>query len=210
MTRKERAAQKFILLKEFIPHGSFDRVIDLLSKQPVFLRVTRERKSILGDYRAPTDDQPVHRISVNGSLNKYSFLITLLHEIAHLQTYVAFQNNVAPHGVEWQRKFKEILLFFLDKNIFPKKLETEIYRSLERVRASTCSDPDLFRALKAYDVKDEKLLFVEEIPPEARFKTSDGRKFKMIEKLRTRYRCIEIKTGNVYLFNALMEVERLK
>ena len=39
-----------------------------------------------------------HRISVNGNLNKYSFLITLIHELAHLLTFTQYKNRVDPHG----------------------------------------------------------------------------------------------------------------
>ena len=65
-----------------------------LHQYKVHLTVARERKSILGDYRHRTHYQN-HRISVNGNLNKFSFLITLLHELAHLLTFEQHGNSVA-------------------------------------------------------------------------------------------------------------------
>ena len=39
------------------------------------------------------------------------------------------------------------------------------------------------------------------------FQTKDGRVFRKVEKMRSRYRCIEEKTGKIYLVPGLMEVE---
>jgi hypothetical protein len=48
---------------------------------------------------------------------------------------------------------------------------------------------------------------VEEVPMEGNFKTKDGRVFRKVEKLRSRYRCIELSTKKTYLVPGLMEVE---
>ncbi len=68
-------------LQDFLPPNTFDAVFNYLQLYHVHLTVARERKSILGDYRHRTNAKN-HRISVNGNLNSYSFLITLLHELA--------------------------------------------------------------------------------------------------------------------------------
>lgn len=200
-------AQKFADLKPFLPKGSFEKVIYYFEKYPVFLKITRERKTILGDYRNPTRSEPLHRISVNGSLNPYSFLITLLHEIAHMLTYINDGSKVAPHGGEWQKYYRRLLLRFLYHDIFPKRLEKVIWESLFNTKASTCSDPDLYRALKAYDKRPMFLKYVEEIPENSFFFTTDGKKFRMLGKMRTRYRCTEVKTGRLFYFHAMVEVK---
>ncbi|HSN60425.1 MAG TPA: hypothetical protein VLR49_05800, partial [Ferruginibacter sp.] len=83
----------FIELKQYLPEGSFDDVLYYLQHFKVQLTVTRKRQTILGDYRHAHGGTN-HRISVNGNLNKYSFLITLLHELAHLFTYERFGHRV--------------------------------------------------------------------------------------------------------------------
>lgn len=200
-------AQKFTDLKPFLPKGSFEKVIYYFEKYPVFLKITRERKSVLGDYRNPSKGQPLHRISVNGSLNAYSFLVTLLHEIAHMLTFIKSGGKVSPHGTEWQSNYRRLMARFLDQGIFPARLEKIIYASLLEAKASTCSDPKLYRALKAYDGRLPSLKYVEEVQENEYFFTTDGKKFQMIGKLRTRYRCKEVKTGKLYYFNALVEVK---
>ena len=68
-------------LEQFLPSGTGEAVLHYLHEYKVHLTIARERKSILGDYRHRTHQQN-HRISVNGNLNPYAFLVTLLHEIA--------------------------------------------------------------------------------------------------------------------------------
>ena len=62
---------------------------------------TSERNSRYGDYTAPRNGQN-HLITVNHNLNKYAFLITLVHEVAHLVTYNNHRHRVSPHGGEWK------------------------------------------------------------------------------------------------------------
>jgi len=70
-------------LNAYLPDGAFAPVVALINQYKVHLTVTKARKSVLGDYRHAFQGAN-HKISVNGNLNKYEFLITLLHELAHL------------------------------------------------------------------------------------------------------------------------------
>lgn len=104
-------------LQDFLPAGTYDAVLAYLHHFKVHLTVARERKSILGDYRHRTHGRN-HRISVNGNLNKFSFLITLLHELAHLLTFEKYGNRVSAHGREWKGVFGQLLSQFLAQNVF--------------------------------------------------------------------------------------------
>src|ERR1051325_9211095 len=88
-------------LAAYLPEGAFENVVHYLHLYRVHLTVTKERKSILGDYRNAVNGKN-HRITVNGNLNKYAFLITLLHELAHLLTYNQYGHRVVAHGKEWK------------------------------------------------------------------------------------------------------------
>ncbi|MEI2749608.1 MAG: hypothetical protein V9E88_12700 [Ferruginibacter sp.] len=59
-------------LQDFLPEGSFEDVYHYLQQYKVHLTVTRQRQSILGDYRHAHDGKS-HRISVNGNLNPIQF-----------------------------------------------------------------------------------------------------------------------------------------
>lgn len=195
-------------LQDYLPSGTYEAVLGYLRQYKVHLTVARERKSILGDYRHRTH-QDNHRISVNGNLNTYSFLITLLHELAHLLTFEQFGNKVLAHGREWKTIYSKVLAQFLQHKIFPADIEAELLRSLQNPAASTCAEDGLLRVLRNYDAKEDHHRLVEEIALNGLFRTRDGRVFKKEEKLRKRYRCIEVKTGKVYLFSPVYEVESI-
>lgn len=193
-------------LNEFLPSGSSEKVLHLLHAYKVHLTVTRERKSILGNYRNAIKGKN-HRITVNGNLNPYSFLITLIHEIAHLLTYEKYGHKVLSHGNEWKNCYRFLLKDFLTKDIFPKEIEDELIRSLQNPAASTCAEEGLTRILKQYDPKIPGVFLIEDIPVNSLFITKDGRVFKKGEKLRKRFRCAAVNDGTVYLFSPLYEVK---
>jgi hypothetical protein len=192
-------------LQSYLPPHTYDGVLNFLMQYHVHLTIARERKSILGDYRHRTYDKN-HRISVNGNLNPYAFLITLLHELAHLLTYERWGGGVLSHGREWKTVFGELLAQFIEQKIFPADLEKTLLASISNPAASSCADEELLRALKLYDTKSTNLVMVESLPPDALFKTGDGKIFKKDEKVRKRFKCVEVKTGKLYLFSPVYEV----
>jgi hypothetical protein len=196
------------LLSNYLPDGTYEPVLDYLRRFKVHLTVAKERKSVLGDYRHRTH-QDNHRISVNGNLNKYSFLITLLHEIAHLLTFEQHGNKVLAHGREWKTMYGRLLDQFLQHNIFPPDIKSELLQSLQNPAASTCAEDGLLRVLRRYDPKESRNRLVEELMTNALFRLEDGRVFQKKEKLRKRFKCVEVKTGKVYLFSPVYEVEQI-
>jgi SprT protein len=195
-------------LQHYLPKGSFEGVVYYLQHYKVQLTITRQRQSILGDYRHAHGAEG-HRISVNGNLNKYSFLITLLHELAHLFTYEQFGHRVMAHGKEWKNEFSKILAKFLLQKVFPADIEKALLRTLQNPAASSCGDEKLLRVLHNYDNKKEGVALVESLPEGSLFKIKGGRIFKKGEKVRKRYKCTEVATGKLYLFSAVYEVMKV-
>ncbi|HSZ84655.1 MAG TPA: SprT-like domain-containing protein [Puia sp.] len=193
-------------LKKFIPEESAQLALDYLHQFKVHLTITRERKTVLGDYRHAVNGKN-HRISINGSLNKFSFLITLIHELAHLVTFMEYGNRVQAHGKEWKLLYRKILEDFLKLNIFPEDILAALKKSLHDLPASSCADEPLMRVLRRYDLKKDSSLLVEQIAEGALFKMDDGSVFKKGKKLRKRFQCTEVSTGKLYLFSAIYEVK---
>ncbi|QHS60385.1 SprT-like domain-containing protein [Chitinophaga agri] len=193
-------------LAAYLPEGTFEQVMAYLNQYRVHLTVTRERASILGDYRHP-DRRGGHRISINGNLNKYAFLVTLLHEISHLTTYMQYANSVASHGKEWKTHFSAILKEFVGKGYLPADVEAALRQSIRNPAASSCADDELMRVLKRYDRKKENHFLVEQLSLNQLFRTKDGRIFRKGERIRKRYRCEEVATKRMYLFSPVYEVE---
>ncbi len=192
-------------LQEYLPPGTAEAVTTYLQQYRVHLTIARERKSILGDYRHRTHHVN-HRISVNGNLNPYSFLITLLHELAHLLTFEKYGNRVQAHGKEWKLIFGQLLEQFIRHRVFPEPIEKELLLSLKNPAASSCAEENLLRVLRNYDSQKNDHLFVEELLPGSLFRLKDGRVFRKEEQLRKRFKCTELKTGKVYLFSPVYEI----
>lgn len=193
-------------LARFIPPVAVPKVLEYLQVYKVHLTITRERKSILGDYRHATLYK-AHRISVNGNLNPYSFLITLVHELAHLVTFMKFGNRVQAHGKEWKACYALLLKDFLHQHIFPADVENALLHSMHDLPASSCADEGLMRILKKYDQRENGLVMVEQLPEGQLFDIGEGRIFKKGKKLRKRYQCTEVSTGKMYLFSPIYEVK---
>lgn len=193
-------------LQGFLPPGTYHAVLEYLHQHKVHLTIARERRSILGDYRHRTRNQ-AHRISVNGNLNAYAFLITLLHELAHLLTFEKWGNAVQAHGQEWKQVFGQLLAQFIQHDIFPEDIKTALLKSISNPAASSCADAGLLKTVRRYDAKNGAGKLVEELPPETLFKTGDGRVFQKGPKARKRFKCVEVATGRLYLFSPVYEVE---
>lgn len=193
-------------LSDYLPEKALEPVLEYLHQYKIHLTITRSRKTIWGDYRYAQGDTH-HRISVNGNLNPYAFLITLLHELAHLITFDRYARQVLPHGKEWKSIYSQLLSKFTEAFVFPPDITNALTRSLKNPSAS-CSDETLMRVLRRYDVRPSDLRTIEDLSEGAVFQLKDGRVFKRGEKLRKRYKATEIKTGLVFLFHALYEVRR--
>lgn len=192
----------------YLPAGALEKVIPWFEKYTIRLVITKARKTVLGNYLNPHPGHPYHAITINGNQNPYSFLVTLLHELAHLEAFVQFQNRIAPHGVEWQNIYRQIMIGFLGVQVFPDELERAIALSLKKVKAGSCSDPKLYKALAAYDPEPvDGLSWVEELPPGTYFVTKEGGVYQLIEKRRTRYLCEQLGTKKRYLFQGVVRVK---
>jgi SprT protein len=193
-------------LQQYLPKGSLDDVLYYLQHHRVHLTITRDRSSVLGDYRHSHLGKN-HRISVNGGLNPYAFLITLLHELAHLFTYERYGHRVQPHGTEWKNEFSKVLAQFMAKKVFPPDVEKALLNTLHNPAASSCADEQLLRVLYRYDARKEGMVLVEQLPEGALFAIKGGRVFRRGQRMRKRFKCTELASGRDYLFSPVYEVE---
>ncbi len=201
--------ESFEALKTYVPDGSFDLVMPLILQYKVHLLVTRERQTKLGDYRNAHYGKN-HRISVNGNLNRYAFLITLLHELAHLLAFESYGHKIAPHGKEWKHLYGNLLKDFLLSNIFPEDIKNELELILHNPAASSCAEDGLLRVLRRYDKHAEGKLWVEDLAVGDKFLIKGGRIFERGEKLRKRIKCVELPDRRTYLFSPLYEVKKIE
>lgn len=204
-----RAVESWIKqLTPFLPPGAAGIIADWIGATNCEFRIARPRRSKLGDYRAPYGGKG-HRISVNNNLNPYAFLVTTVHEFAHLKTWQIHGPRVKPHGKEWKAAFRQLMIPFLAQRILPDDIHAALTTYLENPAASSCSDLQLSRVLAGYDGhthRDYGFVFLEKLSEGDYFTTRDGRIFRKAEKLRTRFRCTEVETQRIYLFSPIAEV----
>ncbi len=193
-----------VLLK-YLPEHAVKPVFDLIVANKVHLKVVNQRVTRHGDYRSASGR---HEITVNSNLNKYRFLMTLIHEIAHLAAFEKYGRMIKPHGTEWKHTFQQLMVPFIRPDIFPPQLLPLLARHFRNPSASSDTDATLALALKQFDPQNEKN-YIFELPYGSVFRIQNGRIFKKGAQRTKRFECTEINSGRVYLFNPNAEVELL-
>ena len=195
-------------LTKYLPELAVNPCFELIKNSQVHLKIVNERVTRHGDYRRRKDGR--HQITVNASLNKYRFLITLIHEIAHLIAFEKYGRNIKPHGLEWKKCFQYLMLPFIRPEIFPSQLLPLLAKHFKNPKASSSTDTQLSIALKLFDEQRSEKSYVYELPIGCVFRIYNGRLFKKGIKRTKRYECLEISTGRMFLFQPNAEVELIK
>ena len=195
------------VVRHYVP----DAAIPILSKYFNYWKVNvvtvPRRNTKHGDFKILS--QGFHRISVNNSSNPYRFLITLIHEIAHLVAFKDFGYSIKPHGKEWKSCYQKLMIPFLNSEIFPKDLLNLLAFHFKNPRASTDVDFNLVIELNKFDPENEKN-YIFELDSGTIFETDNGRKFVLGSKRKKRYECYELSTRKKYFFSPHAQVKRIQ
>ena len=192
-------------LSKYVPDEVVDDCVDWIRTHRIMVRIKRSRHSKYGDYHPPADGRS-HKITINHDLNKYAFLITFTHEVAHLVCFNKHGNRVLPHGSEWKREFRNLLIPFIYKNVFPADIKHAVINYMQDPAASSCTNIHLQKALKAYDEKKSGWTHLEELEEGIEFKTATGKTFVKGKKLRKNFECYDITGKHKYFIHPLLEV----
>lgn len=192
------------ILQKYIPERAVGPCVALIMDNGVHLKIVNQRVTRHGDYRKMPNGK--HQITVNATLNKYRFLITLVHEIAHLAAFEKYGKHIKPHGTEWKRTFQYLMLPFIHPAVFPSQILPLLARHFKNPKASSDTDANLSLALKQFDQQMDQS-YVYELPHGSVFRIYNGKLFKKGNKRTKRYECLEIATGKIYLFQPNAEVE---
>ncbi len=185
------------LLQKYVPENAVHYCYDLWCDHPFGLKITRKRNSKLGDYRFDRISGQ-HNITINHNLNPYAFLMTYIHEVAHLTTTTKYKRRVPPHGKAWKSEFNRLMVPVMNELIFPKELLALLRRHMLNPKASSQSDPALVAALQQYDKTPDGFVLLDALEHGNRF-IFQGQPYEKLATRRTRVLCCQMTTGRKYL-----------
>lgn len=199
-----------IFLK-YVPEAAAEYCSSLHQQHNFYFIISQKRKSKLGDFRYDSSKRPVYTITVNYDLNPYLFLLTYLHELAHLQVHLKYKNRVLPHGHEWKEIFTALARPVLHESVFPADLLRVLLQYFRNPAASYYGNTAVAAVMQRYDS-------LQTIPHSGEVKLGalrSGEQFvfqhRLFEKIvlkRTRVLCKEVASGKHYLIHQLAIVKR--
>lgn len=191
------------IFERFVPQEAAGYCFKLWNYFGFEFKIKRSRQTKLGDYRYNPQTKK-HTITINNDLNPFSFLVTYLHEVAHLVTFEQHGHSANPHGLEWKQNFRKVAKPVLNEKVFPENILLALTSYFKNPKAASCSDPVLYRVLKQFDLPTGKIM-LRQVQLGSAF-DFNGRKFKKLEQKRTRAVCLELKSNKRYLISEVAEV----
>jgi hypothetical protein len=193
-------------LASHLPEKAVGYCLTLWRLKPFAFRLSKSRHSKAGDF---SPGQKHCRITINHDLNPYQFLITYIHEVAHLHVHQRFNRSVEPHGPLWKHEFRRLMAPLLTLEIFPPDLLKCLIVHMQNPKASTFSDPKLMSELRLFDTVTFNGILLDKLTEGSHFKLR-GRYFKKGKLRRTRFHCHELKTNRNYLVPRAALVELIQ
>ncbi|MBP5327104.1 MAG: SprT-like domain-containing protein [Bacteroidales bacterium] len=205
MTESEIEKNKDIL-RRYLPPSAVDPIFDYIRLHNIHFNIKRTRTSKYGDYRCPTQSHKYHEISVNGDLAPHFFLLVMLHEMAHLETNLSHGRTVQPHGHEWQRHYRELIIEYAQSGHFPKESLPLISKYTARIPLNHAKGKALERLLMGD--KEMPYTLVQELAINSTFrlKAKPDLRFVVLKKNRTRYQCLCLNDNRRYSVSGEAEV----
>ena len=192
--------QVFSILQQHLPEHALGYCLQLWKEKSFTLKIKKSRLTKIGDFTSKKNAARP-QITLNSDLNKYTFLVTYIHEVAHLYVFVAFGHKAEPHGEHWKRTFQELMSPLLSLDIFPDTVLIPLMDHMENPKASSFADIVLTKALRNFDDGAEAAIILSELPEGSIFKLHD-RYFMKGKLKRTRVLCKEVNSKRQYLVPA--------
>jgi hypothetical protein len=187
------------ILVQHVPAGAVAYCTSLWQELPFDFKLRKSRVSKVGDFTCRSGQAP--QITVNGDLHPFLFLMTYVHEVAHLRVHKRLGYRAAAHGDEWKSTFIELMAPMLSAQIFPEPLLGGIKDHMTAPKASSFSDSALTQLFRSVDDRERSTVLLSHIPEGSVFHLH-GRWFKKGKLRRTRVLCHEVKTRRQYLVPA--------
>lgn len=196
---KPNLAQFTQLYGSYFPQSGIEWVYSFFEQETFSFKVTGDRISKKGDFRYFRAYGPV-QITINSNLNAYEFLLVFLHELAHYFVYKKYKFSAKPHGEEWKFEYRHLLIQAIETINLPVDIRAAFIKHLARVKAGSGQDAFLMQTLMKYDMQTQALKLLADIPENSVFEFRN-RKFRKLQKQRTRIRCTDLFNLKTYLIH---------
>jgi hypothetical protein len=197
-----------IIFEKHLPPPAIDYCVTLWLKIPFSFKVQKPRTTKLGDFRYQKD-RKIQVITINSDLNSYQFLLTYIHEVAHLHTFERHGLGHSPHGPEWKKTFQSLMSPLLNDKVFPQDILIPLRNHMQNPSASSSRDLFLRKEMSKYDnpaETDSDEIFLSDLMTGRQFILS-GRTFRKGETRRTRVMCEEVHSGRKFLVSNWAKVK---
>lgn len=208
MSAEEVFNKNKLVLSKYLPEKAVEKVCRMIFEYDFKLIIKGNRKGKWGDYQSKSAKYQCPVITINHGLNKYAFLITLIHEIAHCKTDKEFGNKVLAHGEEWKNNFKLLMKDFLNTDVFPVDVLYVLRKHMENPSASANADLQLYKVLLNYNENADNHKLLEYLKDGDKF-SYNGITYQRLEIRRKKIVCVQLHSGKKYLFSPVTEVEYL-
>lgn len=196
--------QVLSILQKHLPSSAIGYCLQLWREKPFTLKVAKCRLTKIGDFTSKRNAARP-QITVNADLNPFSFLVTYIHEVAHLFVFLNFPRDVEPHGEHWKYAFRRLMKPMLTLEVFPEEILIPLMDHMENPKASSFADVTLTQALRSFDVNAQAIVVLADVPEGSIFKLHN-RYFQKGKLKRTRVLCTELNSKRQYLVPAEAEV----
>jgi hypothetical protein len=204
----EHKKKIMLALAQYLPETAVAYCAELIMLYKLHLHIEVARADRLGDYSPHLGKG--NRISINHNLNRYDFLLTFIHELAHHTTHKKYGPNHQSHGKEWKEEFKNCMRPIVMMNIFPQDIQVPLIKHMKSPKYTHSGDVELMKALMKYNNQSSDRL-LDDLPLNALFKLTNQSKkvFRKLEKLRSYVMCEEVESGKKYRVHALAKIKEV-
>lgn len=187
------------IIETHVPAAACSYCIQLWDKYRFDFKLRKSRVTKVGDFTSYPGKNPI--ITVNHDIDPYLFLITYIHEVAHLDVHLKYGTRIESHGKEWKLAFQHLMEPVLTEEVFPSTLLVGLKKHLRNPKASTFSDSIFTKLLRSFDKRQKHVVLLSDLTEGSVF-GFHGKWFKKGKMRRTRVECRELKTRNTYLVPA--------
>lgn len=183
-------------IRQYFPPETFKSVEACFRNYRFDLRISKPRKNKLGSFQ-PVAGNNNPLITVNADLGKYMFFLVFMHETAHLIIHQKYGRSVLSHGKEWKAAFRQLVIPLMDGQQLPPELTTPLQHYFITTPATFIRQTELLRVINRLDGKGQ-VDTLTDIPVDAIFALSNGKRFVKLEMKRTRCRCLCLDNKRYY------------